>query len=273
MDRVALEGVIFDNFYVTPLCAPTRASLLTGRHHLRTGVWGVHGGMDFLNLDEVTMGDMFSDNGYATAQLGKWHSGKTDGYYPWHRGFDISYLVYLYTFFNNPVLMNGQEVTAYGWVEEWLADRLIDFITKEVTSEDGKPFMALWTPMTVHEGRVHVWESYEDFVAPPEYIEKYMQYEELSEDVAKVFGALEFWDYCLGKVLTALDRLGVAGDTTLMFLGDNGPLLFGTDHSIEPERMYRIPSGMYGEKGNIEDNGVRSFLFVRQPGVIQPKNA
>eukprot|EP01023_Acetabularia_acetabulum_P018562 TRINITY_DN1936_c0_g2_i4.p1 TRINITY_DN1936_c0_g2~~TRINITY_DN1936_c0_g2_i4.p1 ORF type:complete len:535 (-),score=89.36 TRINITY_DN1936_c0_g2_i4:1232-2836(-) len=227
--------------------------------------------MDFLNLDEFTMGNIFQDNGYTTAHFGKWHNGKTDGYFPWHRGFDLSYLVYLYTFYNNPVLLNGQEVNAYGWVEEWLADRVIDFMTQAVRSEEGKPFMALWTPMTVHEGRVNVWENYEDFVAPNEYIEKYMAYEELSNDVAKVFGALEFWDYCLGKVLTALDRLGVAGDTTVMFLGDNGPLLFGTDHSMDPERSYRVPSRMYGEKGNIEDNGVRSFLFVRQPGVIQPK--
>lgn len=72
LDRLGRESVQFSQFYVHPVCAPTRASLLTGRDFLRTGVWGVHGGRDFINLDEYTFGDVLRGAGYATGLFGKW---------------------------------------------------------------------------------------------------------------------------------------------------------------------------------------------------------
>eukprot|EP01023_Acetabularia_acetabulum_P040994 TRINITY_DN3982_c0_g1_i1.p1 TRINITY_DN3982_c0_g1~~TRINITY_DN3982_c0_g1_i1.p1 ORF type:complete len:624 (-),score=82.32 TRINITY_DN3982_c0_g1_i1:798-2669(-) len=264
MDRIAEESVRFDNFYVTPLCATTRASLLSGRHHLRTGVWGVHGGMDFINLNEKTMGDIMQQNGYKTGHFGKWHSGSADGYYPWHRGFQVSYMTQLYTFYNNEILMNGQKMQTWGWIEEWLADRIIEFINEKKSK--GEDFFILWTPMSIHKGRVNFWENYEDFVAPDQYIKQYAQ--SAPKDLARVYAMISYFDYCLGKVLRKLDDLDIAGDTSLFFFSDNGPLLYGTDHAWGNMRKVRVPSDMMQEKGFLEENGVRSFLFVRQPGVI-----
>ena len=74
-DRIAHEGVRFDRFYVSPVCAPTRASLLTGRYHLRTGVHGVTRGYEIMRDDEITIAELLKSNGYVTGAFGKWHNG------------------------------------------------------------------------------------------------------------------------------------------------------------------------------------------------------
>jgi len=88
LDKLGEASLRFTHFYVHSVCAPTRASLMTGRHFLRTGVSAVHAGKDFMKLDEVTIAEVLKEAGYRTGMWGKWHSGKTDGYYPWDRGFD-----------------------------------------------------------------------------------------------------------------------------------------------------------------------------------------
>ena len=74
-DRIAAEGVRFDRFFVSPVCAPTRASLLTGRYHIRTGVHGVTRGHEIMRADEVTIAELLKGAGYATGAFGKWHNG------------------------------------------------------------------------------------------------------------------------------------------------------------------------------------------------------
>ena len=88
LDQLAREGVFFDHFYVSPVCAPTRASLLTGRYHHRTGVTGVTRGRENMNLDEVTLADILKKEGYNTGVFGKWHNGAHYPYHPLGRGFD-----------------------------------------------------------------------------------------------------------------------------------------------------------------------------------------
>ncbi len=75
VDRLAQGGALLERFYVQPVCAPTRAELLTGRYYPRTGVHGVTRRAEWLNLDETTLGDLFRAAGYATGCFGKWHNG------------------------------------------------------------------------------------------------------------------------------------------------------------------------------------------------------
>ena len=91
INSLATDGVMFDRFYVETLCAPTRASFLTGRYYARTGVTGVTPGKERLNLDEYTIAEAFKAAGYATGVFGKWHSGTQSPNHPNARGFDEFY--------------------------------------------------------------------------------------------------------------------------------------------------------------------------------------
>src|SRR5690606_9574485 len=75
IDRLAEEGVTFDRFYVSPVCSPTRAEILTGRYYPRGGVYSTSAGGERLDADETTIADIFKSAGYATAAYGKWHNG------------------------------------------------------------------------------------------------------------------------------------------------------------------------------------------------------
>lgn len=88
LDKLAKEGAYANHFYVSPVCAPTRASLLTGRYHQRTAVSGVTRGRENMHLDEVTMADVFKQASYITGIFGKWHNGAHYPYHPLGRGFD-----------------------------------------------------------------------------------------------------------------------------------------------------------------------------------------
>ena len=91
IDKLAENGVIFDRFYVCPVCSPTRAELLTGRYHVRSGVWETGAGGERMDLDETTIAEVFQQAGYATAAYGKWHNGMQPPYHPNSRGFDDYY--------------------------------------------------------------------------------------------------------------------------------------------------------------------------------------
>ena len=87
IDRFSREAVQFEDFHVSPLCAPTRGALLTGHRPLRNGVWATCWGRSILHADEVTLAELFRDSGYATGMFGKWHLGDNYPYRPQDRGF------------------------------------------------------------------------------------------------------------------------------------------------------------------------------------------
>ena len=91
IDSLARDGALFDRFYVSAVCSPTRAELLTGRYHARGGVYSTSTGGERLDLDEKTLGDAFKAAGYATGAFGKWHNGTQYPYHPNGRGFDEYY--------------------------------------------------------------------------------------------------------------------------------------------------------------------------------------
>jgi arylsulfatase A-like enzyme len=88
IDQLAKESAQFERFFVSPLCAPTRASLLTGRYHLRTGTVSVSKGMEVMKSQETTLAELFKANGYQTGIFGKWHNGAHGTNHPNEQGFD-----------------------------------------------------------------------------------------------------------------------------------------------------------------------------------------
>ena len=87
LDNLHSESVRLTNYHVDPTCSPTRSALMTGRYSTRTGVWHTIMGRSMLRENEVTMGQIFKDNGYATGMFGKWHLGDNYPYRPEDRGY------------------------------------------------------------------------------------------------------------------------------------------------------------------------------------------
>jgi arylsulfatase A-like enzyme len=254
LDELAEASVRFEQFYVNAVCAPTRASLLTGRHFLRTGVSHVHGGKDFVHRGETLLPQALKENGYATGMWGKWHSGHSPGYYPWERGFDEAYMADLYKHEQSRGLLNGQAVTHSGWADEVVADYAIDFLQRHRDTA----FFAFLSFLSPHT----------PIRAPESYVAKHLAAGR-GLNQAALYGMLEHLDHQIGRVLDALGELGLAENTVVVFLSDNGPQIL-TGFLSPEERQARYASGWRGHKGDLWENGVKSPLFIRWPGKLDP---
>jgi uncharacterized sulfatase len=255
IDRLARESIRFEQFIVNPVCSASRAALLTGRHFLRTGVSHVHGGKDFLHRDEITLADELREAGYATGIWGKWHLGHCEGYLPSQRGFDDSLMTQLYRHREPISLINGVETRHTGWADELLADHAIDFITRHCD----RPFFAYVASMTPHTP-----------LDAPASIRRHYSNLGLSDALATLYAMVELHDRALARILDAVERLGLADKTLVLFTSDNGPAINNREFSDE-DRARRTVSHMRGWKGDIWQNGVRVPLFMRWPGRLRPR--
>lgn len=249
IDQLASESVQFSRFYVNPVCAPSRASLLTGRDFLRTGVSHVHGGKDFINLNEKLLPEALKDNGYRTGMWGKWHSGTTMGYLPQDRGFDEVFMADLYRHENPTGVFNGAPVQHQGWVDSILVDYAIDFIEKGKDLD--QPFFAYIPFLAPHMPAK----------APRSSIEKYKS-KGLSDHYATLAGMIDQLDQQVGRLNQYLKANDLEENTIVIFLSDNGPQYLGGFLTDEEERQ-RDFNGLKGHKGNIWELGVKSPLFIK----------
>lgn len=249
LDQLAARSVRFTQFYTEPVCATTRAALLTGRNALSTGVWGVHGGRDFLPIGETLVSEVLQDAGYRTAMMGKWHNGRSGGYQPWERGFEEAYTAHLYAYQNNQMLHNGIRETRPGWVTPHLVDLAIDFID----ADDSRPFFIYLPFLTPHEP----WE------APPEYLSKYRE-RGLSQGLSAVYGMIDHLDRNIGRLLDHVDARGLRDDTVVVFMSDNGPWNTSSNglSLSQSDWQLRNPSDLRANKGEVFENGVRVPLLV-----------
>jgi arylsulfatase A-like enzyme len=257
LDRLGSESMRFDHYYVNSVCAPTRAALMTGRHFWRTGVSGVHGGTDFMNLNETTIAQVLQSAGYRTGMWGKWHSGKTDGYFPWERGFDEAYMASLYHYEDNLGLLNGVVTQSKGWTPSVLTDYAIDFMRRQ---KDG-PFFAYVPYLSPHG----LWAAPEEYRAP------YLQ-AGFTKDTATLFGMITHLDHHIGRLLQAVDDLGLRESTLVLFTSDNGPIRSAQKQNMTDEEWARRiePMKLRGNKGTLYENGVRSPFFVRWGSRLKP---
>lgn len=257
LDKLAAQSIRFTDFTVSSVCAPTRAMLLTGRHFLKTGVAGVHGGHDFINLDETLMPELFKNAGYVTGSFGKWHSGKTDGYFPWDRGFDQAYMAKLYQYYPATGMFNDKPVTQNRWSQDVVTDYAINFIKQN----KDKPFLAYVPYLTPHG----LWR------APEERVKKYTD-KGLSVGYATLCGMLDLLDENIGRLLAELEKQGLAENTIVVFLSDNGPQPSDKKYGAltDEEWVQRNPSGYPGWKATNWANGVKSPLFFKWPNHYKP---
>lgn len=253
LDELAKKSTRFTDFNVAPLCAPTRASLMTGRQFYKTGVSGVHGGRDFMNLSERTIGNVLQENGYVTGTWGKWHLGKTRGYYPWQRGFHEAYYAGLYHHKNNGGIYMGQRVKHDKWASEVIADYAINFMEHH----KDKPFFAYASFLAPHA----------PWLAPKEFTKPYLE-KGYRPAMANLYGMISEMDYHIGRILDYLDKSGLADNTVVIFLSDNGPIHDSKNFGkmTDEEWIARNPNQYKGNKATIWQNAVKSPLFVHWKG-------
>jgi len=259
VDSLARDGVLFDRFYVCPVCAPTRAEFLTGRYHLRGGVHGVSTGAERLSLDEKTIADTFKAAGYATGAFGKWHNGTQHPYHPNARGFDEFFGFcsgHWGHYFDAEVEHNGQFTQGQGYLPDEITDRAMNFMATNVKA--GQPFFC-YLPYNI---------PHTPFQVPNRFYDKF-RYLSIDmkatnpehEDFERTRAALalcENIDWNVGRLLDKLDQLGIAEDTIVFYFGDNGP------------NGERWNGGMKGTKGSTDEGGVRVPGLMRWPKHIQP---
>ena len=248
MDRLALESTRFDRFFVCPLCTPSRASLLTGRYYLRTGVASVTRGLETVRSEEVTIAEALKAAGYATGCFGKWHLGEHYPSHPNGQGFDEFFGMptgHWDNYFDPVLEHNGRPVRTTGYITDVLTDAAIAFVTRhrEEPFFCYVPYNAPHTPLQVADG----------------YFDKYIA-RGFDARNAAIYGMVDNIDENLGRLLAKLDELDLARDTIVIFLSDNGP---------EGPEGSRYNAGMKGMKGRVHEGGVRVPMFVRWPGRIR----
>lgn len=257
IDRIGKEGAQFSRFYVSPLCAPTRAGLLTGRYHYRAGVWGVSNSREFMNLDEITLADMLKKDAYATGCFGKWHNGSQYPYHPNGRGFDEFYGMlsgHYANYFNTSVDHNGEPAKSTGYIADDLTTKAIDFIEK--SKKANRAFFCYIPYNTPHSPFQVPDENYNRVKARGIRQFSHNKAEEDLETTITALAMTENIDDNVGRILKKLDDLKLSDNTILIYLSDNGP------------NSWRWNGDMKGRKGTPGEGSVRVPFLIRWPGVI-----
>ena len=258
IDSLARDGTVLSQFFVQPVCSPTRAELLTGRYAPRSGVRGVSLGQERMDPAERTLANVFRDAGHATGCFGKWHNGTQWPYHPQARGFDTFYGFtegHWNSYNDAPMEHDGRFVRGTGFIVDDITSHAIDFVRRSQAAE--KPFLcylAMNTPHSPMDVPDDEWSRFRDKpigLRGPEGD---------GEDLPFTRAALammENLDANVGRVLATLNSLGIADDTIVVFFSDNGP------------NSSRWCGGLRGRKGSTDDGGVQSVCCIRWPGRIR----
>jgi len=256
VDSLAADGASFERFYVSPVCSPTRAEFLTGRHHRRGGVYSTSAGGERLDLDETTIGDIFQAAGYHTAAFGKWHNGMQYPYHPNGRGFDECYGLcsgHGGDYFSPMLEHNGRIVEGEGYVIDDFTNRAMAFI-EEHRDEPFFVYLPYNTPHSPMQAPDEFWERFDDEELPMHHRDPEKEKE---RHLRCALAMCENIDWNVGRVLDKLDELELAEDTIVVYFCDNGP------------NGWRWNGGMRGKKGSTDEGGVRSPLLIRWPAGIE----
>ncbi len=255
IDQLAKTGVTFDRFFVSPVCSPTRAEILTGRYHPRGGVYSTSEGGERLDLDETTIANYFKAAGYATAAYGKWHNGMQPPYHPNARGFDDFYGFcsgHWGNYFNPVLEHNGKIIKGKGFIIDDITDKGIDFIT----ANKNKPFF-LYLPYNAPHSPMQVPQKWWDKFEKKELAMTHMNPEKEDKQFTRAALAMcENIDWNVGRVMSKIEELRLSENTIIIYLSDNGP------------NSWRWNGGMKGRKGSVDEGGIRVPMFMKWEGVL-----
>jgi arylsulfatase A-like enzyme len=257
LDKLANGGAKLEQFYVLPVCSPTRAALMTGRYPIRHGLqvsvvrpWAQYG----LPLDERTLPQALKEVGYTTHITGKWHLGHFQrDYLPTNRGFDTQYGHYngALDYFTHARdgghdwHRNDKECRDEGYTTTLIGNEAVRVIEQ---AQPGKPFF-LYVPFNAPHSPLQV---------PDEYLNRYAH---ITNKSRRTYAAMvDCLDEQVGRVVAALEKHGLTKETLIFFSSDNGgPVSLGATNGK-----------LRGQKGSLYEGGTRVCAFANWPGRIQP---
>lgn len=276
IDDFAKKSIRLNNFYVSPVCAPTRSSLMTGRYSLRTGIRDTYNGGAIMASNEVTIAEMLQQADYKTGIFGKWHLGDNYPSRPSDQGFDES-LIHLSggmgqvgdvtnyfkgdSSYFDPVLWHNNKHEAYeGYCSDIFADKAIDFIEE---NKEGPFFcyLSFNAPHTPLQVPAKYYNIYKDIDPSSGFENDDRPFVEMTEkdkeDARKVYGMVTNIDDNLSKLFKKLKALKIEENTLVIFMTDNGP------------QQVRYIAGLRGRKSSVYRGGVRVPFYIKYPAELK----
>ena len=265
LDRLAATGARLEQFYVTPMCTPTRAALLTGRYPFRYGLQsfvipasGTYG----LPTDEWLLPQALKEAGYRTAVLGKWHLGHADPkFWPRQRGFDhqYGYLTSEIDYFAHEVVgvpdwwRDNQPVREEGYSTTLLGDEAVRLIRGHDPARPLYLYLAFNAPHSPYQ-------------APREYLDRYAG---IADPARRTYAAMvTAMDDQIGRVVAALDEAKLRDRTLIVFHSDNGGLQDPRTAGQVPAEPVADNSPLRGGKASLYEGGTRVVALANGPGRI-----
>lgn len=282
IERLAKRGMTFTRAYSSsPLCSPTRASILTGLSPARTGITTPNCHLPTVTLKAkptatgpanhkatfpqsvsrldpkyYTLAEMFKDNGYATAHFGKWHLG-AEPYSPLEHGFDVDI-----PHWHGPG-PKGSYVAPWQYPDfdpqtpnEHIEDRMAEEAVKFIQQHKDEPFFLNYWMFSVHapfDAKQDLIEQYRKSVNPDD-----------GQRSPTYAAMIESMDDAVGTLLDSLDRLGLSDNTIIVFASDNGGNMYNEVDGTSATSNYPLRGG----KANLYEGGVRGPAILVQPGII-----
>ncbi|TQV96651.1 hypothetical protein V2A60_002963 [Cordyceps javanica] len=272
IDQFAREGLLLQNFNVESDCVPTRSALMTGRHPIRTGCrQSVPAGFpQGLTAWERTLPECLKERGYATAHHGKWHLGDVPGRYPSDRGFDewcgiprttdetqftsavgfdpdvVAEMPYIMKGVAGQASENVKlyDLVARREIDEMLVERSKDWLSRQVQSDDKKPFFLYHPLVHLHFPTL----PHKDFDG--------------KTGNGNFADSMVEMDHRVGQLLDHVDAIGVKDNTVVIFASDNGP---------EFREPYRGTAGPWmGTYHTAMEGSLRVPFIIRWPGKVAP---
>jgi arylsulfatase len=298
IDALAREGLSLQRMYSEPSCTPTRVAMMTGRYAVRTGLSEAKATLagEGLAAEEITLAELLRDEGYFTSHVGKWHMGDIEQAYASNQGFmhaefpihQQGQLAIMHIDAENADVIRG--VDPAGAAQTFTLDRIFvanpsDMVTG-VEQRDGKLYEVdlepgeKWTQAKYREMNERYQRNALDQLRTLAKQDKpfFLNYWPLfpltftRTDVEEfrtlnggtIAESIVEIDHWIGEIIDEVDKLGIADNTIILVMGDNGPFMQYLGPTGASDRIYR------GGKAQHLEGGVRVNAFIRWPGVIEP---
>ncbi|NNE90541.1 MAG: arylsulfatase [Verrucomicrobiales bacterium] len=260
LDQLHAESVRFTDFHVSSFCTPTRAALMTGNTPGHTGAFRTSSGRTMMHTDEKTVANLFADAGYATGMVGKWHLGDNAPHRPqdrgfqdvvWHRcgGIGQASDYWGNDYFDDTYERNGKFEKFEGYCTDvWFREGM-----RFVEENKKNPFF-LYLALNAPHG---------PYFVPPEWAEPYKGNKEVAN--ANFYGMVANIDHNMGLLRKHLEKVGVAENTILIFMTDNGTAAGAKFNGLTSLPTLGYNAGMRGKKSSVYEGGIRVPFFIHWP--------